>query len=53
MACKTAIPCDQYHGWECDVTGGACVFFTPNSKACAEMFGEGPDTDAQEGSTDE
>lgn len=41
--CKAAIPCDQYHGWECDISGSACVFLYPNSKACAEKYGEGPD----------
>lgn len=45
MACKFAHPTDQYHGWECDVSGGACMFPIPNSKACAEKYGEGPDTD--------
>lgn len=43
MACKCAISTDEYHGWECTVTGGACVFLNPNSKQCAEMFDEGPD----------
>lgn len=45
MACKAAIPTDEYHGWECEITGGACMFIFPNSKACAEQFGEGPDAD--------
>ena len=43
MSCRAAIPCDQYHGWECDVSGSACLFLPPNSKLCAEMYGEGPD----------
>lgn len=41
--CKCATETDEYHGWECEVTGGACAFLTPNSKACASNFGEGPD----------
>jgi len=41
--CKCAIQTDEYHGWECEVTGGACMFLFPDSKMCAEMFGEGPD----------
>lgn len=45
MACKAAIPTDEYHGWECEITGGACMFLCPNSKACAEQYGEGPDAD--------
>ena len=43
MACKAATPTDEYHGWECEITGGACMFLVPNSKLCAEMYGEGPD----------
>lgn len=45
MACKCAISTDEYHGWECDVSGGACMYFVPNSKACAVDYGEGPDVD--------
>lgn len=45
MSCKSAKRTDEYHGWECEVTGGACEFYIPNSKACAEMFGEGPDVE--------
>lgn len=45
MSCKCAIPTDKYHGWECTVTGGACEFLTPDSKSCAETFGEGPETE--------
>lgn len=33
MSCKCAIPTDEYHGWECTVTGGACEFLFPNAKA--------------------
>jgi hypothetical protein len=43
MSCKCAKPCDQYHGWECSVSGGECMFLFPDSKACAERYGEGPD----------
>ena len=41
--CKCAVETDEYHGWECEVTGGACVYLFPNSKACARELGEGPD----------
>lgn len=41
--CKCAIETDEYHGWECEVTGDACAYLTPNSKACARDFREGPD----------
>ena len=45
MACKAARQTDEYHGWECTITEGACMFLTSNSKACAEMYGEGPDAE--------
>lgn len=43
--CKCAYPTDEFHGWGCDITGGSCMFLYPDSKACAERFGEGPDAD--------
>lgn len=43
MACKAAIPTDEHHGWECSVSGSACMYLLPDSKRCAEEFGEGPD----------
>lgn len=43
--CKCAIRTDEYHGWECSITEGACVFLYPDSKACAEQYGEGPDVE--------
>jgi hypothetical protein len=43
--CKAAKPCDQYHGWECEVSGGECMFLFPDSEACARRYGEGPDAD--------
>ncbi len=43
MSCLCAKRTDEYHGWECSVTDGECMFLTPNSKACAEIYGEGPD----------
>lgn len=52
MACKCAYQTDEYHGWGCTITDGACMFLVPDSKACAEKYGEGPDAemyDSQEG----
>ena len=43
MRCTCAIATDQYHGWECSITGDECMFLVPNSKRCAEMYDEGPD----------
>ena len=41
--CSCASRTDEYNGWKCSVTDGACMFLYPNSKACAEIYGEGPD----------
>lgn len=34
--------------WECTITGDQCLYMPPNSKACAEVYGEGPDADSKE-----
>lgn len=44
--CKCAVAIDEWHGWECAITEGPCEFLIPNSKACAEIFGEGPDAES-------
>ncbi|MGL6198717.1 MAG: hypothetical protein ACRC3H_07265 [Lachnospiraceae bacterium] len=41
--CKAAYRTDEWHGYGCDVSGGSCMFLYPDSKACAEKYGEGPD----------
>ena len=38
--CSTFNPDGRY---QCSVSGDGCMFLTPNSKACAEKYGEGPD----------
>ena len=43
--CTAAFRTDEFHGWGCNVSGDSCMFLVPNSKACAEQFGEGPDAD--------
>ena len=40
--CSCAMPTDEWHGWECSISGGACMFFVPNARKCAEQYGEGP-----------
>lgn len=42
MACRYASSTDEYHGWECFETDGACMFFIPDEKRCFEEYGEGP-----------
>lgn len=46
MSCKAAKRTDEYHGWKCEITEGACMFLNPDSKTCAEKYGEGPDAAA-------
>lgn len=43
MGCLCAIETDEYHGFECPVSGGACMYLYPDSKRCAREYGEGPD----------
>lgn len=35
--------CSAYVKGVCEVSGSGCMFVFPDSKACAEKFGEGPD----------
>lgn len=43
MNCDYAKRTDEFHGWACAVSGGACMFVVPDSKRCAAVYGEGPD----------
>ena len=43
MGCKCAKISDEYCGWECTISGDQCMYMPPNSKRCAEEYGEGPD----------
>lgn len=42
MACRFANSTDEYHGWECSETEGACMFLVPDEKKCFERYGDGP-----------
>lgn len=46
--CKDAYYTDEQHGYGCEITGGACMFLFPDSRACAERYGEGPDAGESE-----
>jgi hypothetical protein len=48
MSCKCA-SFDLDEGWKCSVSGDRCVYMFPNSKSCAEEFGEGPDANEEDG----
>ena len=44
MSCK----CATYNGegrYNCSVSGDSCMFLIPDSKVCAEKYGEGPDAE--------
>lgn len=43
MGCLCAIKTDEYHGFECSISGGACMYLYPDSKRCAREYGESPD----------
>lgn len=46
MSCKCAkYDCDEGR-YYCEVSGSQCVYYIPNSKRCAEEFGEGPDSES-------
>lgn len=48
MSCKCAKQTDEWHGWECSITEGPCMYLMPDSKACAEEYGEGPDAEYED-----
>lgn len=43
MSCKCATFDLDLCRYECSVSGDGCMFMIPNSKLCAEKYGEGPD----------
>lgn len=43
--CNAAYRTEEFHGWGCDVTGGACAFLRPDAEAYARKYGEGPLSD--------
>ncbi|WP_171903756.1 hypothetical protein [Cellulosilyticum sp. I15G10I2] len=45
MACRSAKFDEDSGRYDCSVTGDGCVFLVPNSKACVEMYGEGPEAE--------
>lgn len=46
MTCKASAGYDpDTNRYRCRVTGDECVFLRPDSKACAELYGEGPDAE--------
>jgi hypothetical protein len=43
VSCKCATFDPDEGRWQCSVSGDGCVYYVPNSKACAQDYGEGPD----------
>lgn len=52
MSCKCA-EFDQDKGrYECSVSGSECMYYVPDSEACARDYGEGPDAMVDDGMID-
>jgi hypothetical protein len=47
-SCSCSRSTDEYHGWECTITDGECMFLSPDSKQCAKEYGEGPDAEGNQ-----
>lgn len=43
ITCKSAKFDSDEGRYYCNVSGDMCMFLIPSSKACAEIYGEGPD----------
>lgn len=47
MGCKCAVYYSDDELFKCTVSGDRCMYLTPNSKQCAEDYGEGPDVTSE------
>ena len=45
MSCKAAKLDPDEGRYDCAVSGNQCIYLFPDSKRCAEEYGEGPDAD--------
>lgn len=45
MACKCAEFEAEDGRYTCSISGDGCMFMIPDSKLCAERYGEGPDAE--------
>ena len=48
MGCSSATFDPDEGGYQCAVSGNDCMYFMPDSKRCAEQYGEGPDANNEE-----
>lgn len=53
MGCRAATFDDDIGRFQCDVSGSECMYLFPDSKRCAEDYGEGPDAVSEEDTDDE
>ena len=47
MSCECAKPIDEYHGWKCSITDGACLYLVPNQKECHQLYEDVPDPEEE------
>lgn len=48
MGCTCASLDTDSGRYTCSVTDCQCLYLIPNSKACAETYGEGPDVERED-----
>lgn len=48
MSCKCAKFDLEEGRYYCEVSGDQCIYLIPNSKRCADDYGEGPDAEREE-----
>ncbi len=53
MSCKAAKFDPDEGRYYCEVSGDQCMYYIPNSKKCAEEYGEGPDAGKEEENNEE
>lgn len=46
MKCQYASVTDEFHGWECMITGGECALLFPNEKLCLALIEDAEPTGA-------
>lgn len=49
MSCKCAKYEEDENRYYCDISGDGCMFMSPDSERCAEVYGEGPDVENERG----
>lgn len=40
MKCQYASATDEFHGWECKITGGECELLFPDAEKCPSLIDE-------------